>query len=138
CPRTQNPFLLKINGLLTIPIGRGRACLYSWEPPTRREPRAARGFETLVQRAHATFSNQPRDTAAPGRKADLVPTLVARPLVGGIGGAWMAGAEAKSADLHRALRQFHLLLRSDRLYDKNHPRRLQSLEDAYESIRVLA
>jgi len=50
----------------------------------------------------------------------------------------MAGSDGKSADLHRAFRQFHLLLRSDRLYDKNHPRRLQSLEDAYESLRALA
>jgi hypothetical protein len=50
----------------------------------------------------------------------------------------MVSPENKSADLHRALRQFHLLLRSDRLYDKNHPRRLQSLEEAYESLRSLA
>ena len=50
----------------------------------------------------------------------------------------MTGTEGKSTELHRALRQFHLLLRSNRLYDKNHPRRLQSLEDAYESIRTLA
>jgi hypothetical protein len=58
--------------------------------------------------------------------------------VGEIGGGWMGGTERRSAELHRALRQFHLLLRSDRLYDKNHPRRLQCLEDAYESLRGLA
>src|SRR5262249_203050 len=67
-----------------------------------------------------------------------MPTLVARPLIGGMSASWTAGNEAKSLDLHRALRQFHLLLRSDRLYDKNHPRRLESLEDAYESLRALA
>jgi hypothetical protein len=50
----------------------------------------------------------------------------------------MGATEAKSADMHRALRHLHLLLRSDRLYDKNHPRRLQSVEDAYESLRALA
>jgi PilZ domain-containing protein len=50
----------------------------------------------------------------------------------------MTGTDGKSSELHRALRQLHLLLRSDRLYDKNHPRRLESLEDAYESLRALA
>src|SRR5262249_17857667 len=71
-------------------------------------------------------------------KSEALPTLVARPLIGEFGGGWMTGTERRRAELHRALRQFHLLLRSDRLYDKNHPRRLQSLEDAYESLRALA
>jgi len=79
-----------------------------------------------------------RTSAATDSRADDAPRLVAKPLVGGVGGGWMGASEAKSADMHRALRQLHLLLRSDRLYDKNHPRRLQSLEDAYESLRSLA
>ena len=37
--------------------------------------------------------------------------------------------------LVRALREFHLLLRSARLYDPQHPRMLQSLDSAYESLR---
>ena len=95
----------------------------------------------MVLRAQSIVNQAPGRAASRESKADRherLPTLVARPLVGGIGGGWMLGAEAKGADLHRALRQFHLLLRSNRLYDKNHPRRLQSLEDAYESIRSLA
>lgn len=46
-----------------------------------------------------------------------------------------AQADARTATLTHALRCFHLLLRSERLYDKNHPRRLQSLDKAYEMLR---
>lgn len=38
-------------------------------------------------------------------------------------------------ELIRSLRAFHLLLRSARLYDRQHPRLLQSLDGAYESLR---
>ena len=92
----------------------------------------------MVLRAQPIVGQHPREAVPASTKAEALPTLVARPLVGGVGGSWMTSPESKSADLHQALRQFHLLLRSDRLYDKNHPRRLQSLEDAYESLRALA
>jgi hypothetical protein len=45
-----------------------------------------------------------------------------------------ATESVRIADLHRALLHFHLLLRSERLYDKNHPRRLATLEKAYDSL----
>src|ERR1700740_27919 len=48
-----------------------------------------------------------------------------------------ADSDKKSAELHRALRNFHLLLRSERLYEKNHPQRLGSLETAYHSLRQI-
>jgi hypothetical protein len=41
-------------------------------------------------------------------------------------------------DLIRSLRAFHLLLRSGRLYERQHPRLLQSLDGAYESLRSIA
>ena len=41
-------------------------------------------------------------------------------------------------DLTRALRGLHLLLRSARLYDRQHPRALQSLDAAYDSLRAIA
>jgi PilZ domain-containing protein len=41
----------------------------------------------------------------------------------------------KAVEAHRALRNFHLLLRSERLYEKDHPQRLDSLDGAYDSIR---
>jgi hypothetical protein len=91
----------------------------------------------LVLRAAQQVDRRGYGTSA-SPNAEDVPHLVAKPLVGGVGGGWMGATETKSADMHRALRQLHLLLRSGRLYDKNHPRRLQSLEDAYESLRALA
>ena len=36
------------------------------------------------------------------------------------------------------MRSLHLLLRAERLYEKNHPRRLDSLDGAYDSLRVAA
>ena len=42
--------------------------------------------------------------------------------------------DSRLAELHRALLHLHLLLRSERLYDKNHPRRLAALEKAFDSL----
>jgi hypothetical protein len=41
-------------------------------------------------------------------------------------------------EIQHGLRQLHLFLRSQRLYEKNHPRRLDSLDAAYEALRLLA
>ena len=38
----------------------------------------------------------------------------------------------------QALRGFHLLLRAHRLYDPTHPRAIESLDDAYDSLRDIA
>jgi hypothetical protein len=46
--------------------------------------------------------------------------------------------DAKIAGLIHALRCMHLLLRAERLYDRNHPRRLESLEASYETLRNFA
>lgn len=47
-------------------------------------------------------------------------------------------ADHRPIEVHRALRNFHLLLRSERLYEKNHPSRLDSLDSAYDSLRQVA
>jgi hypothetical protein len=46
--------------------------------------------------------------------------------------------DAKVDETDRALRRLHLLLRSTRLYERHHPHTLQSLDDAYESLRGVA
>lgn len=46
--------------------------------------------------------------------------------------------DVRTDETHRALREFHVLLRSTRLYQRNHPRVLESLDTAYESLRELA
>ena len=43
----------------------------------------------------------------------------------------------KSIEVQRALHSFQLLLRSERLYEKNHPYRLDSLDSAYDSLRQI-
>jgi PilZ domain len=50
----------------------------------------------------------------------------------------MASSEVKASELNRALRELHVLLRSQRLYEKNHPRTLESLEASYELLRGIA
>jgi hypothetical protein len=50
----------------------------------------------------------------------------------------MASSEVKASELNRALRELHVLLRSQRLYEKNHPRMLESLEASYELLRSIA
>lgn len=46
--------------------------------------------------------------------------------------------EARSSEAHRALHDLHILLRSRRLYGKNHPHILSNLDSAYDSLRNLS
>ncbi len=46
--------------------------------------------------------------------------------------------DSRLAELHRALLKVHLLLSSERLYDKNHPRRLAALEKAFDALQAAA
>jgi hypothetical protein len=44
--------------------------------------------------------------------------------------------DSRLTDLTQALRELHLLLRAHRLYDSAHPRVLDSLDAAYDSLRL--
>jgi hypothetical protein len=46
--------------------------------------------------------------------------------------------DQQASDVYRALRNLHLLMRSERLYEKNHPSRLDSLDGAFDSLRDIA
>jgi len=46
--------------------------------------------------------------------------------------------DVRTGGLIHALRCLHLLFRSERLYERNHPRRLQSLDTSYETLRDFA
>jgi hypothetical protein len=46
-----------------------------------------------------------------------------------------APIDQKTNEVHRSLRSLHLLLRAERLYEKNHPQRHDSLDGAYNSLR---
>jgi hypothetical protein len=60
------------------------------------------------------------------------------PLTGAVRQGQLASAEVKPADVNRALHEMHVLLRSKRLYEKNHPRLLESLDASYELLRSAA
>jgi hypothetical protein len=60
------------------------------------------------------------------------------PLTGAVRQGQLASAEVKPADVNRALHELHVLLRSKRLYEKNHPRLLESLDASYELLRSAA
>ena len=49
-----------------------------------------------------------------------------------------AQADPQLSQVAHALRGFHLLLRAHRLYDSTHPRVIESLDDAYDSLRAIS
>ena len=49
-----------------------------------------------------------------------------------------AQASPRLSQVAHALRGFHLLLRAHRLYDSTHPRVIESLDDAYDSLREIS
>ena len=61
-----------------------------------------------------------------------------RPISGGAPEAGAPAPDARTVGLIHALRCLHLLFRSERLYERNHPRRLQSLDTSYEVLRDFA
>jgi len=61
-----------------------------------------------------------------------------RPVPGGPAESPSPAPDARTAALVHALRCLHLLFRSERLYDRNHRRRLQSLDTSYEALRDLS
>jgi hypothetical protein len=84
----------------------------------------------LVLRAVLSVEPQRRGSSPkPG------PQLQQTPAVSEVFSTTLPQAEPLLPDLVRSLRALHLLLRSARLYDRQHPRLLQSLDGAYESLR---
>jgi PilZ domain len=82
---------------------------------------------------------QEKRGASATTKADSTPrTTSLRTHANAAPRAQAAGTDPKAIEAHRALRNLHLLVRAERLYEKNHPRRLDSLDSAYDSIRNAA
>jgi PilZ domain-containing protein len=95
------------------------------------------GKNTLVLRAMMPVEEQRSDAEARPR-ADAQVRNAARPLASAEPQVNAPTPDARTAGLIHALRCMHLLLRSERLYDRNHPRRLQSLDSSYETLHDLA
>ncbi|HEY6944028.1 MAG TPA: PilZ domain-containing protein [Candidatus Acidoferrum sp.] len=72
-----------------------------------------------------------------GRAAETTPKPAGHGTVTAISMSPSANTDHKATEVYRALRNFHLLLRSERLYEKNHPCRLDSLDSAYDSLRQI-
>jgi len=71
-------------------------------------------------------------------RANLPVRIAARPVPDSPAAEKSSRVDAKTADVQRALRELHVLVRSTRLYQRNHPRVLESLDATYESLRELA
>jgi PilZ domain-containing protein len=73
----------------------------------------------------------------PKSGSDATPNPAGHRVVTAISTPTSVFMDHKSIEVHRALHNFHLLLRSERLYEKNHPYRLDSLDSAYDSLRQI-
>lgn len=91
----------------------------------------------MVQRAIFPVEDE-RHEAIARVAAEPVGRIEPKPFAGVAGEGGTSNPDARTGGLIHALRRFHLLLRSERLYDRNHPRRLQSLDSSYEALHEFA
>jgi len=91
----------------------------------------------LVRRATLPLGKDERSSALKG-SPDATPRTSLRYMTSAISAALPASMEQRAGDAQRALRNLHVLLKSERLYEKNHPQRLDSLDAAFDSIRNIA
>ena len=73
--------------------------------------------------------------AASQSNPDLTPRTYLRQLATAVSRVPVIATDHKTLEVQKALRNLHLLMRAERLYEKDHPRRLDSLDSAYDSIR---
>jgi PilZ domain len=90
----------------------------------------------LVLRATLPVQEAKRDPAQ--SNPNLTPRTYLRQLATAVSRVPATAADHRAIEVHRALRNLHLLMRSERLYENNHPRRIDSLDSAYDSIRNAA
>ncbi len=88
----------------------------------------------MVQRAILPVHQAKRE-ASSQTNPDSTPRTSLRLLATAVSRVPSRVTDHKAIEVHRALRNLHLLLRSQRLYEKDHPSRLDSLDGAYDSIR---
>src|ERR1700681_1079528 len=79
-----------------------------------------------------------RNEAQARPKAEPQEGNASRPFSGSARNVSAPPPDARTAGLIHSLRCLHLLFRSEGLYDRNHPRRLQSLDASYETLHDLA
>ncbi len=89
---------------------------------------------SLVLRATKPVQKAEREAASQSNP-DLTPRTYLRQLATAVSRIPARATDQKAIEVNRALRNLHLLLRSERLYEKDHPLRLDSLDSAYDSLR---
>ena len=88
----------------------------------------------MVRRATVPI-NEARREAASQASPDATPRTSLRQLAYAVSRVPASIMDQKASEVQHALRNLHLLIRSERLYEKDHPLRLDSLDSAYDSIR---
>src|SRR5207245_7200193 len=66
---------------------------------------------------------------------DLTPRTYLRHLATAVSRVPASATDHRAIEVQRSLRNLHLLMRSERHYEKDHPLRLDSLDSAYDSVR---
>jgi hypothetical protein len=97
------------------------------------EARGKKAETPLVVKATLPFVEAQRDPSQ--SNPDLTPRTYLRQLATAVSRVPAVATDHKGIEVQKALRNLHLLMRSERLYEKDHPRRLDSLDSAYDSIR---
>jgi PilZ domain-containing protein len=88
----------------------------------------------LVRRATIPINEAKREAASQA-SPDATPRTSLRQLAYAVARVPASIMDQKASEVQHALRNLHLLIRSERLYEKDHPLRLDSLDGAYDSIR---
>jgi hypothetical protein len=78
---------------------------------------------------------EPKHDAASQSNPNLTPRTYLRQLATAVSRVPAIATDHKAIEVQKALRNLHLLMRSERLYQKDHPSRLDSLDSAYDSVR---
>jgi len=92
----------------------------------------------VVLRARLPVHEAKRQTSSWQTNPDSTPRTSLRHLANAVSRIPADPKDQKASEVHRALRNLHLLVRSERLYEKDHPQRLDSLDCAYDSLRTAA
>src|SRR5258708_20707709 len=92
------------------------------------------GRSRLVPKATLPVEKAKRERASQSNP-DLTPRTYLRHLATAVSRVPATATDHRAIEVQRSLRNLHLLLRSERLYEKDHPLTLASLDTAYDSIR---
>src|SRR5258708_17476401 len=105
----------------------------------RRERTSKKKLESpLVLRATLPVHEAKRETSSPQLNPDSTPRTSLRLLANAVSRIPTGPTHHNVIEVQRALRNLLLLMRWERLYGKDQPRRVDSLDSAYDSIRNAA